>query len=104
MFSACRGDAGSNRPTPSWVGGPNNTNGQRFWGSTVNTRADKGGTRLDRNPVWGGYLQLQDKDWHVVSTRLPNIDSDCGLNQIGLDRDLTQYSGGFLLAEVIMFT
>ena len=104
MFSACRGDAGSNRPTPSWVGGPNNTNGQRFWGSTVNTRADKGGTRLDRNPVWGGYLQLQDKDWHVVSTRLPNIDSDCALNQIGLDRDLAQYSGGFYLAEVIMFT
>ena len=103
MFSACRGDAGSNRPTPSWVGGPNNINGQRFWGSTVNTRADKGGTRLDRNPVWGGYLQLQDKDWHVVSTRLPNTDSDCGLNQIGLDRDLPQYSGGFVLAEVIMF-
>ena len=103
MFSACRGDAGSNRPTPSWVGGPNNTNGQRFWGSTVNTRADKGGTRLDRNPVWGGYLQLQDKDWHVVSTRLPNPDSDCGLNQIGLDRDLPQYSGGFVIAEVIMF-
>ena len=104
MFSACRGDAGSNRPTPSWVGGPNNINGQRFWGSTVNTRADKGSTRLDRNPVWGGYLQLQDKDWHVVSTRLPNIDSDCGLNQIGLDRDLPQYSGGFCLAEVIIFT
>lgn len=103
MFSTCRGDAGSNRPTPSWVGGPNNTNGQRFWGSTVNTRADKGGTRLDRNPVWGGYLQLQDKDWHVVSTRLPNPDSDCGLNQIGLDRDLPQYSGGFVIAEVIMF-
>ena len=104
MFSACRGDAGSNRPTPSWVGGPNNNGGQRLWGSTANTRAEKGNTRLDRNPVWGGYLKIQDKDWHVVSTRLPNPDYDCGLNQIGLDRDLPQYSGGFCLAEVIIFT
>ena len=103
MFSTCRGDAGSNRPRPCWTGGPNNGGGSRLWGSTDNTRADKGSTRLDRNPVWGGYLPILDAAWHLVSTRLPNINDECHLNQIGLDRDLMQYSGGFVLAEVIMF-
>ncbi len=98
MFSTCRGDANNNRPTPSWTGAS-----ARLWGSTENTRADKGSTRLDRNVVWGGCLPIQDFDWHVVSTAVPNGDSDCIFNQIGLDRDLTQYSGGFCLAEVIVF-
>ena len=88
MFSTCRGDAGSNRPRPCWTGGPNNGGGSRLWGSTDNTRADKGSTRLDRNPVWGGYLPILDAAWHLVSTRLPNINDECHLNQIGLDRDL----------------
>ncbi len=103
MFSTCRGVAGQNRPAPSWVGGPNNLNGGRLWGSTENTRADKGSTRFDRSPVWSGFIQIQDDDWHLVSTRVPNVNDYCQLNQIGLDRDLTQYSGGFYLAEVIMF-
>ena len=103
MFSACRGDAGTNRPRPAWVGGPANGGGSRLWGSTENTRADKGSTRLDRSPVWGGFLPIQDNAWHLVSTRVPNEAGECALNQIGLDRDLTQYSGGFCLAEVIMF-
>ena len=100
MFSS---QQGANRGRPSWVGGPVNANGSRLWGSTVNTHADKGSTRLDRSPVWSGFIQIQDDDWHLVCARVPNPDADCTLNQIGLDRDLTQYSGGFVLAEVIMF-
>ncbi len=100
MFSSQQGTA---RGRPSWVGGPNNSNGSRLWGSTGNTHADKGSTRLDRSPVWSGFLPIQDDDWHLVCARVPNPDADCTLNQIGLDRDLTQYSGGFYLAEVIVF-
>ena len=100
MFSSQQGTA---RGRPSWVGGPNNSNGSRLWGSTGNTHADKGSTRLDRSPVWSGFLPIQDDDWHLVCARVPNSDADCTLNQIGLDRDLTQYSGGFYLAEVIVF-
>ena len=100
MFSSQQGTA---RGKPSWVGGPVNSNGSRLWGSTENTRADKGSTRLDRSPVWSGFLQIQDDDWHLVCARVPNSDGDCALNQIGLDRDLPQYSGGFYLAEVLVF-
>ena len=100
MFSS---QQGASRGRPSWVGGPVNSGGSRLWGSTGNTHADKGSTRLDRSPVWSGFIQIQDDDWHLVCARVPNPDADCTLNQIGLDRDLTQYSGGFYLAEVIMF-
>ena len=100
MFSS---QLGTSRGRPSWVGGPVNSNGSRLWGSTGNTHADKGSTRLDRSPVWSGFLPIQDDDWHLVCARVPNSDGDCALNQIGLDRDLTQYSGGFYLAEVLVF-
>ncbi len=100
MFSLCRGDVGQNRPVPAWVG---SAALQLLWGTTAETRADKGSTRLDRNPVWGGNLSIRDYAWHVVGTRVPNVNNHCQLNQIGFDRDLTSYSGGFCLAEVIMF-
>ena len=100
MFSS---QQGASRGRPSWVGGPVNSQGSRLWGSTGNTHADKGRTHLDRSPVWSGFVQIQDDDWHLVCARVPNPDADCTLNEIGLDRDLTQYSGGFYLAEVIMF-
>ena len=84
----------------SWAGGPANN---IFYGSTANTRADKGATRIDCSPAWGGCIKIKDNAWHLLSTRLPVGVGDTGMNQMGFDRSLTQYSGGFLLAEVLVF-
>lgn len=83
-----------------WAGGPVNN---CLFASTPNTRADKGATRIDRSPAWGGRVKIKDNAWHLLSSRLPGIDAETGMNQIGFDRSLTAYSGGFLLAEVLVF-
>ena len=86
------------RANPIWTGSTD-----KFYFSNSNTRADKGSTRLDRAPVWGGYLPILDTDWHLVSTRLPIVQNDYRdkWNLLGADRDLT--SGGPRIAEIVVF-
>ena len=87
------------RCNPIWYGTT-----AALYGTTDNTRADRGATRLDRSPVWSGHVTIPDTDFHIVSTRLP-IDQSTAhgdkWNLLGADRDLT--SGGMRIAEVIAF-
>lgn len=88
-----------NRCNPWWAGATD-----KFWFSNQNTRADKGDTRLDRSPVWGGILPIDDTEFHVISTRVPlfqSNDASAKWNLLGADRDLA--SGGMRIAEVIAF-
>ena len=83
---------------PFWYG-----TGNVLYSTTGNTRADRGATRFDRNPVWSGHVTIDDIGFHLVSTRLP-IAQDTGSlqwNLIGADRDLG--SGGMRIAEIIAF-
>ena len=86
------------RCNPIWYGTTD-----RLWGSTQNTRADKGSTRIDRSPVWSGNVTFAETGFHLVSARLPisNAESGNKWNLLGADRDLA--SGGMRIAEVIAF-
>lgn len=86
------------RCSPWWAGATD-----KLWFSNQNTRADKGDTRLDRSPVWGGILPIDDTEFHVLSTRVPLLQGDPSTkwNLLGADRDLA--SGGMRIAEVIAF-
>ncbi len=86
------------RCSPWWAGTTD-----KLWFSNQNTRADKGDTRLDRSPVWGGNLPIDDTGFHVLSTRVPLLQNDAltKWNLLGADRDLA--SGGMRIAEVIAF-
>lgn len=86
------------RCNPIWYGTTT-----ALYGTTDNTRADRGATRLDRSPVWGGHVTIPGTGFHLVSTRLPIDQTAYGdkWNLLGADRDLT--SGGMRIAEVIAF-
>lgn len=83
---------------PCWGGGGDGY----IWGSSVNTRADKGDARLDREPVTAAKIPIDagDNDWHLLVTRLPNPDGHCTINQIGIDRTIAK--GGMFIGEVIV--
>lgn len=87
----------NNMPSPLWAGA-----NEKLWGSTQNTRADKGATRFDRTDVWGEDFRVGDTDWHLISTRLPVEDSGGIVNQIACDRSIS--SGGMQIAELILIT
>ena len=87
-----------NNANPVWTGGSD-----RLYFSNANTIADKGATRLDRNPVWSGFVPIDDTGWHLVATRLPIGQADWHYkwNILGGDRKNT--SGGMMLAEIVIF-
>ena len=93
IISWCQRDNGM--PSPCWAGSHD-----KLWGSTANTRADKGATRFDRTDVWGEDFRIGDTDWHLISTRLHAEDNGCIVNQIACDRSIS--SGGMQIAELIL--
>ncbi|MBR3086071.1 MAG: hypothetical protein IKH04_06675 [Kiritimatiellae bacterium] len=87
-----------NNANPVWTGGSD-----RLYFSNQNTIADKGATRLDRNPIWSGFVPIDDTEWHLVATRLPISQSDWHYKWNILGGDRANTSGGMLLAEVVIF-
>lgn len=98
VFGAYFWNGSSNFQNPCWI----SHDGVLFYGSDT-TRGDKCQLRMDGQSVFAGRYPIVDTNWHVMSARLPILDDECYINQLGLDRQYPQYSGGSRIAEVLLF-
>ena len=111
VFAVCaRDDSGGNghilmlgvgttsAGSPSWTAARD-----YVWGDTQNVRAHFSSFRFDRSPQAASHFPVLDTGWHLISATIPMENVQCAVNQIGLDRIYPSGSGGFKLAELIMF-
>lgn len=111
VFAVCaRDDSGGNghilmlgvgttsAGSPSWTAARD-----YVWGDTQNVRSHFSSFRFDRSPQAASHFPVLDTGWHLISATIPMENVQCAVNQIGLDRIYPSGSGGFKLAELIMF-
>ena len=92
------GSATTSAGKPAWTAAR-----EYVWGDTQNVRAHFASFRFDRSPETSSRFSVLDTGWHLISATIPMENGECAINQIGLDRTYPSGSGGFKLAELVIF-